>query len=195
MCEVVSTHLAMTPNKTICHEQILRAIGQGLEALGVEAFDLEVDNNNYDYVVHTYYKKPKRENPPTPNIFKEAIIYFRKKPKAQSATATPLGKPSSSCEILGLRFSQEEIDRLERQGYAKRSQKEGSPNAHSMSQILRTVGAYLDHKGGRLLRVSWSSPSVTLWHRNRFGVELLEQFTPTNLYDFWVHQYKRRKVG
>lgn len=102
----------MIANKTTCYEQILRAIGQGLEVLSVQAFDLEVDGNNY-------------------------VV----------------------------------------QGQTLRSGTEGSPNPHSLSQVLRMVGAYVDHKRGRLSKVSGRNQWVTIWSRGPTGGEHMERFT------------------
>ena len=63
----------------------------------------------------------------------------------------------------------------------------------SISQVLRLAGAYLDHKKCRLLKLAWQNQTLTLWRRDGFGVESKETFTPANLYDLWVHQYKQRK--
>lgn len=181
----------MVPKKTTHYEQILRAIGQGLEALSVRAFDLEVDGNKY--IIRGNSETFKKEKIPKASGSKHAIHNLWSKSQTQSSRRTPPGKFSSSFVFLGMQFTPEEIDRLERQGQALRFDWESSPNAQRLSQILRTVGAYVDHKGGRLLRVSRRNQWVTIWYRSPLGGERVEEFSRFNLYDLWVHMYKQRR--
>jgi hypothetical protein len=170
----------------------LRAIGQGLEALCVEEFDLVA--GNYHYVVHGHCKKVKTEDPPKPNLLKDAFLFLRRNSRIQSSARTPVRKVLSSFQFTGLRITGRDIVRFERQGKAQSSNVTGTLNPQSISQALRLAGAYLDHKKSRLLKISWSSQSLTLWRRDGFGVESRDTFTPANLYDLWVHQYKQRKA-
>ncbi|MGH7888913.1 MAG: hypothetical protein ACREPG_13710 [Candidatus Binatia bacterium] len=174
------------------YRRSLRAIGQGLEALSVEEFDLEA--GNYHYVVHGDCKLIKTEEPPTPNLLKEAFLFLRRNSKTHSSTRTPVRKVLSSFQFTGLRITGRDIVRFERQGQAQSSDAPGDVNQQSISQTLRLAGTYLDHKRSRLLKLSWHNQSLTLWRRDGFGVESKEFFTPANLYDLWVHQYKQRKA-
>jgi hypothetical protein len=174
------------------YRRSLRAIGQGLEALCVEQFELEA--GNYHYLVHGHCKKvAKTEDPPKPNLLKDAFQYFRRHSKTHSATRTPVKKALSSFQFSGLRLTGKDIIRFERQGKSKSSTTTATLDPQSISQALRLAGAYLDHKKCRLLKLTWQNQSLTLWRRDGFGVESKETFTPANLYDLWVHQYKQRK--
>jgi len=174
------------------YRRSLRAIGQGLEALCVEEFDLEA--GNYHYVLNGHCKKIKAEAPPKPNLLKDAFHFFRNNSKTHSSTRTPVKRILSSFEFTGLRITGRDIVRFERQGKAQSSNATGTVNPQSISQTMRLAGSYLDYKKSRLLRLSWRSQSLTLWRRDGFGVESREIFTPANLYDLWVHQYKQRKA-
>jgi hypothetical protein len=175
------------------YRRSLRAIGQGLEALCVEEFDLEA--SNYHYVLHGQCKRVKAEAPlPKSNLLMDAFHFFRHNSKTHSSTRTPVKRILSSFEFTGLRITGRDIVRFERQGKAQSSNATGTLNPQSISQTLRLAGAYLDHKKSRLLRISWRSQTLTLWRRDGFGVESREIFTPANLYDLWVHQYKQRKA-
>jgi hypothetical protein len=175
------------------YRRSLRAIGQGLEALCVEEFDLEA--GNYHYVVHGRCKKVKTEAPPQKsNLLRDAFHFLSRNSKTHSSTRTPVKKILSSFEFTGLRVTGRDIVRFERQGKARSSNAAGTLNPQSISQTLRLAGSYLDHKKSRLLRMSWRSQTLTLWRRDGFGVESREIFTPANLYDLWVHQYKQRKA-
>ncbi len=175
------------------YRRSLRAIGQGLEALCVEQFELEA--GNYHYVVHGQCKRPvKTETPSKPNLLKDALHFLRRHSKTHSATRTPVRKELSSFEFTGLRLTGKDIIRFERQGKSLSSNAVGTLDPRSVSQTLRLAGAYLDHKKCRLLKLSWQNQSLTLWRRDGFGVESKETFTPANLYDLWVHQYKQRRT-
>ena len=178
-------------NTTSYYEHILRAIGLGLEALGVHAFDLEVDGNNYVVEGESDAKKIEKvaKASDSGNIFWN----FRNKLKTQFSTQTPPRRFPASFVFLGMQFTPEDIDRLEREGQALGSPWEDVPDLHSLPQILWTVGAYVDHRAGRLLRVSKHNQTVTICYRSAIGSEQMEEFTESNLYDFWVHVYLRRR--
>lgn len=174
------------------YRRSLRAIGQGLETLCVEEFDLVT--GNYHYLVDGHCKQIKKEVAPNPPSIMDAFLFFRRKSKTHSSTRTPVKRQLSSFQFTGLRISGRDIVRFERQGKARSANAGGELNPQSISQTLRLAGSYLDHKKSRLLKISWRGQSLTLWHRDSFGVEAREIFTPANLYDLWVHQYKQRKT-
>jgi hypothetical protein len=86
---------------------------------------------------------------------------------------------------------QKDIDRLERDRRALRSDWNASPLAPSMPQLLRTVGWYVDHKQGQLNKLSKDGDSLTVSYLKAIVTEKIETFTLLQLYDMWV--YKRRK--
>jgi hypothetical protein len=175
----------------IQYEHILRAIGQGLEALSVETFDLKVANDTFLIQAAVTQKEP--ANAAKLSSFKKAfldICHIAKKPVTME---TPAGKAGASSRSLRLEFTQKDIDRLERDGQALRSDWNASPLAHSMPQLLRTVGWYVDHKQGRLHKLSKDGDSLTVSYLKAIGTEKIETFTLLQLYDMWVHLYKRRR--
>lgn len=76
---------------------------------------------------------------------------------------------------LRLSFTFEEIERLESNGRAKRRQPDLRPDFGSLSNLLRTVGSYLDAKGAELLEVNVSHPNVMILYQNRDGHPQLEE--------------------
>lgn len=95
--------------------------------------------------------------------------------------------------FLGMQFTPDDIERMERQGHALESLWEDVPDFRRVSQILRTVGTYVNQKSGRLLRVSKQAQTVTLRYKDFSGSEHREEFTHANLYDFWVNVYLRKR--
>jgi hypothetical protein len=177
----------------ICYEHILRAIGQGLESLWLEAFDLEVVDDTFSIQGTPTRKEPEKSPVAKLNSFKKAflgICHTSKKPKA---SATPAVQVAGSSRILRLQFTQADIDKLERDGQALRSDWERSPLLHSLPQVLRTVGWYVDHKKGQLQKISKSGETLSVSYIGSLGTQKLETLTLLQIHDMWVHLYKQRK--
>ncbi len=178
----------MKSKATVNYQNVLRAIGQGLETLEVKSFDLEVSDNHY--VVRGECKKPMTADAPKSSLkksFLNLVLNVTKKRTARTAGSPPF-------HFTGLRFTRTDIELLDRKGKVLRTNFEGSaPNPHRQSQMLRTVGAYLDQDGCRLVKMSWRDGFLKLWYINRHGFESKDILSPLALYDWWVHQYKQRR--
>jgi hypothetical protein len=114
------------------HAKCLRAIGQFLETLRVEAF--EVEHKGDDYVVRT-----KSLSPSAQWIFRDSVDRIWDSPGPDQENTTPSGDRSLRYEFL-------DILPLDAQGRKKR-RKHGSAQTRatrSLSQLLRTVGEHLD---------------------------------------------------
>ena len=68
-----------------------------------------------------------------------------------------------------------------------------SSEAHSLPEILRAVGGYVDQKGGQVLAVKKENQDVTIEYQSALKKKIVEQFTVASLYDYWVKMYMRRK--
>ena len=178
----------MKSKATVNYQSVLRAIGQGLEVLEVKSFDLEVSDSHY--LVRGECNKPMAADAPKSSLkksFLSFVLNVTKKRTVQIAGSPPF-------HFTGLRFTRTDIELLDRKGKVLQNNFETSaPNPHSLSQILRTVGAYLDQDDCRLVKISWRDSFLTLWHINRHGVESKDILSPLALYDQWVHQYKQRR--
>jgi hypothetical protein len=174
------------------YQNTLRAIGQGLETIEVEQFEIEAHKDSY--VVHGYCKKLR----PNEALKLGAITDARHNPQPKSASGVAgeiqRGR-ASSCEFSGLKFTRNDIERFELKGQAASKNDEGTPDPHRLSQTLRLAGAYLDKKESHLLRLAWRPGFVALWRKKGLRNETKDIFTPEILYDLWVRQYKKRKPG
>jgi hypothetical protein len=177
----------------ICYEHILRAIGQGLESLSLEAFDLEVAGDTFS--IRGIPTRQESEKLPVTKMkaFKKTFLDICNTSKKPRRTATPTEKIPGPSRLLRLDFTQADIDKLERKGQALRSDWERSPLSHSLAQILRTVGWYVDHKKGQIHKISRSGETVTVSYTGLLGKQRLETLTLVEIYDMWVHLYKQRK--
>lgn len=185
---------AVMPQETIYYEQILRAIGQGLEALSVEAFDLEVVTGMFIIEATVGVSNAAQSNASKVRSVRRAFLKicqsYKKISRSQILSG---GKLSNSSALLRLKFTQTDIDNLERDGQALRSDWKGSPLAHSLPQVLRTVGWYVDRSQGRLNKISKNGGSVTVSYMGSLGTEKIETLTLLQIYDMWVHLFKQRK--
>jgi hypothetical protein len=161
------------------YEVILRAIGQALEALAIESFELVLEAD--DFVVYggsTSVGQPEPEA--SPRLFQ---LFRRNAAKV---------KPRGGFHISGMRFCEGDIERLDRQGKDIRMSSVKCPDASSVSHNMRMIGAHLDKMGLTLIRVIMGKGLFTLCYKSRSGAEMKEVFTQANLYDLWVHLFKKR---
>ena len=165
------------------YAQLLRPIGQMLEGLRVESFILEVEGG--DFVV----RGRRREEPPTtPEVKTFRVIWHLvrgKKPQAQLPDS-----PSSG--VVELRYTAEDIARLEQTGREQRSVPSGTPEVHALSQILRATGDFVDQKQGQLLAVKKEDQTLTIEYESALKRKISEELTVSTLYDHWVRMYLKR---
>ena len=176
------------------YDQTLRAIGQALEPLEIQDFDLEIDGYTYTVRGQSATKKARTDTKRRGlrNALRNAWDRFEAKSLGQETMPDELSSPFL---VLELHFGPDDIDRLERQGRAaRRSDSKGATNPNKLSQILRAVGAYVNRKSVRLLKVSKRQDWVSVEYETAVGKSAVENFRTTDLYDFWVHLYKQRKT-
>lgn len=177
----------------ICYEHILRAIGQGLESLSLESFDLEVAEDTFSFRGIPRQKKSEKSPVTKLKAFKKAFLEICYSSRTPAPTETSdISFPGSS-RLLRLQFTQADIDKLERDGQALRSDWERSPLSHSLPQVLRTVGWYVDQKKGQIHKVSKAADTVSVSYTGLLGTQKFEILTLVQIYDMWVHLYKQRK--
>ena len=92
-----------------------------------------------------------------------------------------------------MHYTHDDIARMDNEGQSKRTGAPGSPEAHTLSQILRAVGAFVDQKQGRLLGVSKEGQDISIEYESALKHDLVEKFTIASLYDYWVKMYLRRR--
>jgi hypothetical protein len=150
-------------NPTNTYDQALRAIGQALEAQHVIAFSLKSEGASF--VVQGEAAKNRTV----------LALLRREKPFRQR------------------NFSAHDINRLEHEGRARRKDPNRLPNFHSLSNILRAVGAYIDLNRGRLLEVCKHDQIVMILFQNQKGHPQLEERTTRFLSDLGVRLYQKRQ--
>ena len=84
-----------------------------------------------------------------------------------------------------------DIERMEYESKSRR-RKSTITDGHSLSQLLRTVGAVVGQRRERLLGISWQDFSISIVVETTQGQRQIDVFRPDNLYDLWVRMYLRR---
>jgi hypothetical protein len=161
------------------YAQILRTVGQMLEALDVQSFVLTAEGD--DYKVSAPRTDKLREPVQTSLRF-----WWR---RLRGADSHSNGAPSSG--VLELHYTSAEIARKDFEGQGRRSGA-GSPEPHAISQVLRAVGGFIDQKQGRLIEVRQEDQNIQFEYESRLHTRLCERFTVATLYDYWVKMYLKR---
>ena len=91
-----------------------------------------------------------------------------------------------------LRYSLQDLDRIERDRRQLRRRHSGNADGHGLSQLLRTIGELIEQRNERLLGISWQELSISMIVENSQGRKGIDVFRPDNLYDLWVKMYLKR---
>ena len=87
------------------------------------------------------------------------------------------------------------MDRLEQQGKAKRQNVASVPDVASLSQLLRTIGAYVEEKQARLVKIARYGESLAIEYDTPGGERREETVSAASLYEFWAQLYVQRSKG
>jgi hypothetical protein len=169
----------------------LRVIGQDLESFRLEAFNLECTGDAY--VIWSRPGGASLEDSPLSRLSKNRLQkLWKNKSRTRSYGQEELVTLPSSVQAKRYRYSLSDIDRMEHESRSHRHHKTNVADGHSLSQLLRTVGAIVGQKHERLLGISWQDFSVSVVVETIQGRREIDVFRPDNLYDLWVRMYLRR---
>jgi hypothetical protein len=172
------------------YAQPLRAIGQALELLNVENFDLEPLEEDF----RVRAKAMRLGTEPVELSLQDNTVRhiwgLLHKPEAGEAALAKSNREATT--ELDLRYSPEDLERLERTGQSQRKDPHGTANAASLSQLLRTIGGYLNQKRGRLLKISRQEQWIMVEFEASSGQTEEHRFAVADLYDVWVRMYMKR---
>jgi hypothetical protein len=161
------------------YTQLLRPVGQALEPLALESFSLTIEGDAV--VVKGRRRREKPADQPSPRGFWQLLRAGR--------TASPQSVAEE--ETVELRYTGEELARMDHEGRSKRGAR-ANADAHSLSQIIRAAGAFVDQKQGRLLAVSKDQQKIDIDYELPGGRRMTEEFTVPSLYEYWVKLYLKR---
>ena len=171
------------------YEQLLRAVGQALEKDNLQDFELTPAANGFHIRSSAAsLLEPGVVEPPA-NRDRPLLI---KLPNHNDVDEkVPLVTESAKAPVE-IQFTMQDIQKLEIDGRARRVDAHSMANAASLSQVLRCLGAYLNQKRARLLRLSRDRETVSLEYETSLGSQIKEGFNANGLYDMWVRMYMQR---
>jgi len=174
---------------TIGYAQPFRAMGQALETLNLQVFELEPTGE--DFLIRGHLPKPDA----TANALSPAnlnTVWGNLPPLASENRREQNEPPVPLLSSIELQYTPKDIERLEQEGRANRTDPNRIPEHSSLSQVLRCVGAYLVQKRARLIKLWRDSDSVSLEYQTSVGSMLGEKLVVGELYDLWVRMYMQR---
>ena len=169
-------------NETLNCSQMLRAIGQLLEALNIDSFTLRVDDN--DFLVRDRFPRRNREIKVRESLVSAWNIIRARDSRFEDSF--------HETGVLQFRIAQEDAALLEHDGQERRENSGKVPEIGAPSQILRDVGGIVDHKSGRLLVVTKHDQDIHFEFELPSHEIVTERFTVSSLYDYWVTMYLKR---
>jgi hypothetical protein len=155
---------------TKSYDQQLRSIGQSLEAQRIMVFELTRQGERF-----IVKGEPERET-----SLLAALRNWQRRRRSDGLNTS-------------LTFTVQDIDQLDRQGRANRSQPNRLPDFHSLPNTLRTVGSYLEATNAELVEIHKRQLSVTILSRDRNGHPQYEERTVASFYDLFVKLHARRR--
>jgi len=157
-------------NRRTAYERALRAIGQALENQEFKVVDVKPSGDNY--VV--------RGDP-------------EKVAALQNLLAKWQGRRLQNKGAFKINYTLGDIAKLDYKGRARRSAPNRTPDFHSLSTFLRTVGAYLDGKGARLLQIHKRDKTVIILYQGEQGHPQIEERTVASFYALFSEMHRRRQ--
>ncbi|HEY6368792.1 MAG TPA: hypothetical protein VI585_28740 [Candidatus Binatia bacterium] len=172
------------------YSKILRVVGQKLEPLRPETYEVVCYGNCY--LVRCRVKEESRDNKEKEKKVRGLGAFLRlwREPETPSA-AEPNDGTSMNVEFL---YSLEELSREDEELKEPRRDNSAMPDPYSLSNTLRAVGVFLDRKPDiKLLFASNRDQEVVILYETKQGVRNLEEYPISGIYEFWVKEYVKRK--
>ena len=145
--------------------QSFRSIGQALELLRVDDFDLEIEEEAF--IVRCSVPRPKETTGEADQAGLLQQIWGVLPLETRLELNMTLTGPFKVDDVE-LHYALKDVDRLDDKGKSKRSSTK-EPSAPTLSQFLRTVGAYVKQKSARLQRISRRDDSITIQYSTPAG--------------------------
>jgi hypothetical protein len=165
------------------YAQTLRLIGQDLEKLLTEKLDLEVDKSVF--IVRGEALVSESELASTEPQPKAGFFPGLWKPK----TIAP--EPRVQIQPIERHYTAADLDRFAREGRGSSAGDE-KPDFYKPSEFLRVIGAYLDKKRVRLIKLSKDDQQVSLHYETIHGEKITETQRMSAFYDLYIHMCKQR---
>ena len=164
------------------YAQTLRLIGQDLQDLHLEKFEINVDESVFivrGEIIVTE-SEPKSSTPQPKTGFFPGLW----KPK----TISP--EPRVQIQAIERHYTAADLERLAKE--ERTHVKDDKPDFYKPGEFLRVIGSYLDKKRGKLLKLGKGNQEVTLHYQTIHGEEKTEIQRVSSFYDLYIHMCKQR---
>jgi hypothetical protein len=174
------------------YAQPLRAIGQALEVLEIHDFEMEPAGN--DFCVKGSVPLTANKNLLKDQCRAEELgTIWGALPSADDQ----LGDKQKPCDLsplsrIDLRYTAQDVERLEAEGRSRRGNFPETADAPSLSQVLRCMGTYLNQKRATLCKISREIDCYAIEYKTSLGSRMKETLAHNDIYDLWVRMYVQR---
>ena len=172
------------------YAQPLRAIGQALQVLNIQDFEMEPSGEDFYVRGHLSSANQKFIGDQFGADKLDAI--WGAQPVQDEPGMTQ--QDSAMLSRIELCYTAQDIERLEEEGRSRRGRSEVMADAASVSQVLRCIGAYLNQKRARLCKITRDCDHLMVEYESSIGSRRKEAFAPNDLYDLWVRMYMQRST-
>ena len=169
--------------------QSLRSIGQALELLRVEDFDLEIEGEAF--LVKCSVPRPQEMSAGQAEQSGLLQHVWGVLPVETRLELNMTVTGEFKAEDIDLHYTLKDAGRLNEEGKARRGtvNEAGAPG---LSQFLRAVGAYVTQKPARLQKISRRDDSITIRYETPGGENNEEVLSMADLYDLGVRMSMKR---
>jgi hypothetical protein len=150
------------------YDEDLRAIGQALEARDISVFELKRLADNYII----------EGEPEQTGSLRSKLRHWLQRLRGRSELLT---------------FDVADLEKLSEVGRAKRSKLGQLTNFHTVSNTLRTIGAYLDSTEAELVELHKRRISITLSYRDKEGQQCDEDRSISSFYRLFLELLGKRR--
>jgi hypothetical protein len=170
--------------------QSLRSIGQALESLQVEDFELHIDGDTF--LVRCSVPRPGEENAGEADQAGLLQHIWGVLPGDESLTLAMTLSGRFNSEDLDLLYTGKDVERLDEEGKRRRGQPAPQAFFPGISQCLRAVGAYVKDKPARLVSITRKADAVNIVFEAAAGETTTEVLSWVDLYDLSIAMFRKR---
>jgi hypothetical protein len=168
----------------------LRAIGQALEILRVERFDLEPEGETY--LVHAL-TEPRGDQSAGGATDESTVRYIWDiAPSGAQRSEVESELVYATAKTLNLHYTPEDLARLAAEWQAKRNNPHGLTDPTNLSELLRTVGGYLGDKGVYLEKIRRYEKSFMIQYEDNSGQKHEEHLSEQDLQGLSARMFAKR---
>lgn len=174
------------------YSKILRVIGQALEPLQPETYEV-VCYGNY-YLVRCRVKENSQDKKKQAEKKVRGLAAFLRLWREEENPSTRQDPNQSTSMNVEFLYTVEELNRQDEERKGPRRDLSAMPDPYSLSNTLRAVGEFLDHKpDAKLLFASNRGEQVVILYETKRGVRNLEEYPISTLYELSIKRYVKRK--